>query len=231
MDDIKAKPSKENSSEEIIKVPPIKKRVKPDIEGITVPAQAKSGFGPKLTSAEKSLIEETGESGRGFIAKPEEQKIVLPKHKSGYAKWIWLIILLALLAGGGYKGYTWYLNRPAPAAENNNSDTPLIQPTDSLTPTSSPDALAAENAAEASSTPPVSATTTPPAPITPTLKINANSVGFLNVRQSPSTGSGIITKAHPGEIYPYGAVQNDWYRITLPSGKTGWVAGQYITKM
>jgi len=61
------------------------------------------------------------------------------------------------------------------------------------------------------------------------IKITNTPTGYLNVRATPATSGKLVTQVHPGEIYPYTAVQNNWYNITLIDGRTGWVTGQYVS--
>lgn len=77
---------------------------------------------------------------------------------------------------------------------------------------------------------PVSPTPTP-TPVPPSVKVLPNDSGYLNVRQNPTTDSAVITKVSPGDIFPFKAKQNGWYKIVLPSGVLGWVNGDYVTEL
>ncbi len=72
-------------------------------------------------------------------------------------------------------------------------------------------------------------TSTAGRPGSKSIKINDNSLGYLNVRSEPSSSGKVITQVHPGEQYAYGDAKYGWYEITLGAGKTGWVSGQYVT--
>ncbi len=192
-----------------------------------------------LSQKEKELISEpSGPSEPPVItpvlSKPElvpEPKLMpasvfasVNKKNHHIGRWLLIFIVLLILVAGGYELYVWELGRgqapvighyhPAPAATNNASQPfPL-----------------------AGGTPPVASTTTPPAAATTTpvailqVKINSTPTGFLNVRNAPSISGKVLTQVHPGEIYTYTKVQNNWYQITYSGFEQGWVSGQYVTK-
>lgn len=74
---------------------------------------------------------------------------------------------------------------------------------------------------------------TPETPTTPTagnqLTINQTSTGYLNVRQGPGLGYTVLTRAKPGQTYPWLRLEAGWYEIELAEGQTGWVIGRYVT--
>lgn len=57
--------------------------------------------------------------------------------------------------------------------------------------------------------------------------ITPNSVGFLRVREQPSTGSKELTKVETNASYPFVEEDQGWYKIEYESGKQGWVSGIY----
>ena len=65
-----------------------------------------------------------------------------------------------------------------------------------------------------------------PAP-NPRIEILDTGVGFLNVRNGPSTSATKVGTVKPGEVYEYTEVKDNWYRIVHPSFKEAWVFGQY----
>lgn len=67
-------------------------------------------------------------------------------------------------------------------------------------------------------------------PARPYVLIKETEVGFLRVREKPSTGSTELTQVKPGEKYALLDEENGWYKIAYLPGKEGWVAGQYVTK-
>ncbi len=60
------------------------------------------------------------------------------------------------------------------------------------------------------------------------LRILSTGIGYLNVRNSPSTAGKIVAKAITGEIYQYREEKSNWYEIILADGETGWVIGTYV---
>lgn len=64
------------------------------------------------------------------------------------------------------------------------------------------------------------------------LEVQDTGIGYLNVRQLPSTDSSIITRALPGESYTYLRQDGEWYKIILTdpslSTQSGWVNGAYV---
>jgi len=223
----------ENQNESPIR----RKRPRPDIEGITIPFSSRPTImtRPNLTPSEKKLIEET-ETKRSLeeTVRPMMGKITLPKRRPSYAKWFLTLLFLVILGITGYELYLRYFPGQQPTAEQTDPyadlafqgepfipteeiTTPGLKPA-TTTPTSTP--------AEADET-----TTTPATPPPAMLKVTATPTDFLNVRQSASLSSPIITKIHPGEAYPYTDYQNGWYKITLTDGTVGWVSEQYVKKL
>jgi N-acetylmuramoyl-L-alanine amidase len=47
----------------------------------------------------------------------------------------------------------------------------------------------------------------------------------LNIRSGPGTNHSIVAQAVRGDKLPVLEKRNDWYRVTVPGGKQGWVAG------
>ena len=54
-----------------------------------------------------------------------------------------------------------------------------------------------------------------------------SSVGWVRVREKPSTSSEEITKVNDGEEYRYLDEQSGWYQIEYEDGETGWISGKY----
>lgn len=50
----------------------------------------------------------------------------------------------------------------------------------------------------------------------------------LNARASASTSGKKVGTVRRNEVYAYTAVKNDWYKITIPSGATAYVSGDYV---
>lgn len=75
--------------------------------------------------------------------------------------------------------------------------------------------------------------------ITPTLKppakpyvlIKDTPTGFLRVRFEPTTQSTEAAKVNPGEMFPYLATDNGWYKIRYLTDSEGWVTAQYAEKV
>ncbi|CAM3936571.1 SH3 domain-containing protein [Mesobacillus thioparans] len=50
-----------------------------------------------------------------------------------------------------------------------------------------------------------------------------------NIRKGPSTGTSVISRANQGDSFDIISVEKDWYKITLPNGATGFVAGWIVS--
>lgn len=51
----------------------------------------------------------------------------------------------------------------------------------------------------------------------------------VNVRASNNTDSEVVAKVNSGDILSYTLKQDNWYKVTLSGGQTGWVAGWLAT--
>lgn len=78
---------------------------------------------------------------------------------------------------------------------------------------------------------------TPPLPPAPTttdevlksyLEILDTPTGYLNVREQGSQSSPVVARVTPGEQFEFLRLENNWYEIALPEGKTGWVTEKYV---
>ena len=226
--------------EKVTRPTPKTKKAKPSVEGINAPRSTNDIIFVKptnLTDQEKKLVAETG-----VTKKPEPR--LLPQSvsnrinsKPSAVKWPLIIfIILVVLGFAGYELYNWYFTKSVDEASNsailvsdNSSDS---QATTSGMASTTPFDLAGGSIASSTQNFTTSSSTLPgPSPtLAPALKLKINNTetNYLNVRSAPS-GS-VIGKVHPGEVYTYTAIKNDWYQIILAGGKTGWVSGQYITK-
>lgn len=74
-------------------------------------------------------------------------------------------------------------------------------------------------------------TETSPATQLPEVEILNTSVGFLRVREEPSTGSKEIGRVKPGQKFEL--LQKDeqkgWFRIAFEEGKEGWISQEFAT--
>jgi N-acetylmuramoyl-L-alanine amidase len=57
-------------------------------------------------------------------------------------------------------------------------------------------------------------------------RVNSSSV---NIRSGPGTGYDIITQAGSGSVLPIIGTSGDWYKVSLSSGGSGWIAGWLVT--
>jgi hypothetical protein len=230
------------------------KKPKPLIEGINAPKSTqdvvivKSNLSPK----EKELISEAPVLGLEPAIEPQTPEIqetqeifsqerLMPesvaksvnKKNHHIGRWLLIFIVLLILVAGGYEFYV---------SELNKADQPVLghfHPSDAFD-ADQPFPLAGGTAPTSSSstiististtTPEAVATSTPPAAPVLQVKINSTPTGFLNVRSSPSSSGTVVTQVHPGEVYTYTKVQNNWYLITYSGFSQGWVSGQYVTK-
>lgn len=62
-------------------------------------------------------------------------------------------------------------------------------------------------------------------PLPSSIKVNANDV---NIRKGPGTNYGIITQAKKGTVLSVLGKSGDWYKVKLPNGTTGWIAGWLV---
>jgi len=240
-------------------VRPAVRRVKPLVEGINAPKSTQDVVmvKPALSPKEKELVSEapvqadpkpslnTGPalaSNLNIIEESRPEPRLMPesvaasinKKNHHIGRWLLIFVVLLILVAGAYEFYGWQLNRgQAPIlghyhpAEDNMAAQPFPLAGE-LSPTSSSSTIIST----ASSTPSAVSTTTPtstPAAILQ-IKINSTPTGFLNVRDIPSSSGKVVTQVHPGEVYTYTNVQNNWYEITYSGFNQGWVSGQYVTK-
>jgi N-acetylmuramoyl-L-alanine amidase len=57
-------------------------------------------------------------------------------------------------------------------------------------------------------------------------KVNSGSV---NIRSGPGTGYDVITQVGPSSVLPIIGISGDWYKVSLSSGGSGWIAGWLVT--
>lgn len=55
-----------------------------------------------------------------------------------------------------------------------------------------------------------------------------NDLGYVRIREGPSTSTIEIGQIPVGESAPYDDVQNNWYHVDY-QGTLGWVSGTYVT--
>lgn len=76
---------------------------------------------------------------------------------------------------------------------------------------------------------PTLAPSSSPTPSVKTVKIKQTPTGFLRVRFEPSLSATEVAQVKPGETFPVLEENSSWTKISLPSGKTGWISNQYIS--
>src|SRR3990167_6126516 len=64
----------------------------------------------------------------------------------------------------------------------------------------------------------------------PLVTIKNTPVGFLRVRENPSTAAKEIGRVNPGETFSYIDENAGWFQIELRDGTLGWISKQYATK-
>lgn len=72
--------------------------------------------------------------------------------------------------------------------------------------------------------------TTSPAPVTNQGAFGKVTVYSLNVRDKASLNGRVTDSVKHGEVYEILEEKNNWYKLSLKDGKTGWAAGWYIEK-
>ena len=83
-----------------------------------------------------------------------------------------------------------------------------------------------EEDAEPTATPTPKAKVSPPP--TPYVEIKDTGIGFLRVREKPSTtDSKELTQVDVGDFFPYIEEENVWYKIEYEDGEEGWISGVY----
>lgn len=157
------------------------------------------------------------------------QKIILPAPKTVGNKVAWGILITLFMVSLVFGALLWY---------DNQTGTELSQlwkvfsKTKKASPAPQQNVVVVPPQNLATTTQPVvvpSASSTPDVPITKNTQITVQNTptGYLNVRSLPSTSGKLLTRIHPGEIYTYTEVKNNWYKIVLSDGSSGWVTGQY----
>lgn len=67
----------------------------------------------------------------------------------------------------------------------------------------------------------------------PSQSVHNSSVSMLhngtNIRKGPSTGTAVIFRANQGDSFEILSVEKDWYKIALPNGSSGFVAGWIVS--
>jgi N-acetylmuramoyl-L-alanine amidase len=67
----------------------------------------------------------------------------------------------------------------------------------------------------------------------PSQSVQNSSVSMLhngtNIRKGPSTGTAVIYRANQGDSFEVISVEKDWYKIALPNGTSGFVAGWIVS--
>jgi type IV pilus assembly protein PilC len=61
------------------------------------------------------------------------------------------------------------------------------------------------------------------------ITVKEDGLEYLNVRDRPSENGQAIDRVHPLDSFVALESQLGWFRITLLTGGTGWVSGQYVT--
>ena len=61
----------------------------------------------------------------------------------------------------------------------------------------------------------------------PYIVIESAEIGWVRVREKPSTSSEEITKVNDGEEFRYLDTQSGWYQIEYEDGESGWISGKY----
>lgn len=110
---------------------------------------------------------------------------------------------------------------PTPAQTIQNNTAVSVTPTSTLTLTPT---------TTITNTPTVTQTPSPTPTAVTRLRINS-AAGYLNVRNKPSSSGTVIDQVKDKEEFQYTNVQSGWYEIILEDGTTGWVSGQYITRI
>jgi hypothetical protein len=70
---------------------------------------------------------------------------------------------------------------------------------------------------------------TPTNRLTQTVTILPNDLGFVRLREEPSTNAKEIDQIPSGTTVSYSEIKYDWYKVDY-QGKTGWVSGTYVAK-
>lgn len=237
-DSIKSQPKNQSSEQKKVAAKKVTKPVKPLVEGINSPRSTQDIILVKnnLSQKEKELITKQPNSNEP-LSKPEPRLMPesvaysINKKNHHIGRWLLIFVVLLILIAGGYELYVWQLQRGQepivghyhPPAFDATQPFPLAG--ESLPTSSSPTIISATASSTVATTTP---TSTPAAILQ--VKINSTPTGFLNVRNAPSSSGKVITQVHPGEVYTYTNVQNNWYEITYSGFNQGWVSGQYVTK-
>jgi N-acetylmuramoyl-L-alanine amidase len=52
---------------------------------------------------------------------------------------------------------------------------------------------------------------------------------YVNIRSGPGTGNDVISQGLSGSVFPILGSSGDWYKVSLSSGGSGWIAGWLVT--
>jgi Bacterial SH3 domain/Type II secretion system (T2SS), protein F len=78
--------------------------------------------------------------------------------------------------------------------------------------------------------PTVTNTPVPTIQILGKLTVKKTTVGYVNIRNRPSTGGTIVKQAKEGEVYDYLKQQSGWYQIKLDDNNSeSWISAQYVS--
>lgn len=81
-----------------------------------------------------------------------------------------------------------------------------------------------------SPTPSLQTQATSSAALSPKITILQTPTGFLRVREGSSSGALEVGRVNPGESYPLLGENEQWYKIQLQNGQSGWISKQYALK-
>ncbi|EKD43856.1 MAG: hypothetical protein ACD_72C00096G0001 [uncultured bacterium] len=71
-------------------------------------------------------------------------------------------------------------------------------------------------------------TSSPMIAVSGILEVLETGVGYLNVRSEPTSKSALVEKLIIGYNLVFDGYQDNWYHITLPDGRGGWVSDKYV---
>jgi|CXWL01.1.fsa_nt_gi type II secretory pathway component PulF len=66
-----------------------------------------------------------------------------------------------------------------------------------------------------------------------TVLVSETGIGYLNIREDPSTAARIVGRAIPGEVYQFldKTEEEDWYLIVFDNTNRGWVNATYVEEI
>jgi hypothetical protein len=151
--------------------------------------------------------------------------IVLDKPAVTDLKFSW-IALAVKDARTVLSASTTVINQVPSSITQISTATPVPSP--SASPTATPESTATPPPTVNPSAIPTLGPSLSATPAAQTLIILSNELGYVRLRDIPSTTGAELAQIPTGTVLIYTAIENNWYQVNY-NGQTGWVSGTYVT--